>query len=101
MLNPPKISQKPPKESRALAIEQKRSPTKIEDLANEAMRKHEEAQALIEEKVETKATIENEKDSKVEIKKQDSPVVPVSNAVWILSENLAVKNVGVHKRRLL
>ena len=78
MLNPPKISQKPPRENRALPIEQKRSPTKIEELNKGPP---EDTLDTAEDKVDTKVTIENEKDSKVELMKQDSTVNLVSNAV--------------------
>jgi hypothetical protein len=40
-----------------------------------------EAQAIVEDKMDTKVTIENENESKVQLLKQDSTVNLVSNAV--------------------
>ena len=86
MLNPPKISknaQKAPRENRALPIEQKRSPMKIEDLTADLPYRGEgtEAEAIVKDKMDTRVTIENENESKVQLLKQDLTVNLVSNAV--------------------
>ena len=68
MLNPPKMAQNTSNENWVLETNLKRNPAKIKDLTNEEMKK-----------LDTRVAIENEKETKLEIK--DLSVVLVSNAV--------------------